>query len=272
MSSADRSIFDYVHLSKRSRCTHVQPWAAHFHPSVPVDEIKRVAYDPAAPGAPPWYEPPTDHGFLREVRESVADAGMAIELIAVDRASVYWPEPNEQAERRERAERWLEVAAELGAVGIRVDSGGPPELDEVTFATIVDGYEHLVGRAAALGVDLYLENHWGASSVPENITALLDRVEGLRYLFDTNNWQPGRRRDGWRLCGPRADSTHIKSFGFDERQNPLHVDLAAAIAVLRASGYSGVWGVESFPSEQDELMTAEKTLRYIEAEIQAGAV
>lgn len=264
MAIGQRTIFEYIELCRELGCSHIQPWAAHFHTGVPLEQITAVGYDPAASGCPPWYEPPEDSGFISDVASAVRAAGMEAELIAVDRASVFWPEPVEAAERRTRAKRWLDVAARLGAIGIRVDSGGPEIPDHDTYAAICDGYRDLVREATKLGLEVYIENHWGSSSVPENIVAFLEEVEGLHYLFDTNNWQPGRQRDGWRLCAPLAQSTHIKSLGFTETGTPLPPDLPDVVQQLFGSGYTGMWGVESFPDQQDEVETVKATLDMIE--------
>ena len=108
------------------------------------------------------------------------------------------------------AYRWLDVAASLGASQMRIDSGGPDELTDEIFEIIVDGYNELIPRARASGVEILVENHWGPTKFPENTKRLLEAVDGLGLLFDTDNWAPGTHGTAWEMCAPYASLTHSR--------------------------------------------------------------
>ena len=160
------------------------------------------------------------------------------------------------------AYRWLEAAGLLGAAMVRVDAGGPADMPDDVFATIVEGYQDLVGRAHRLGIELLIENHWGPSPIPENLTRILDGVPGLGLLFDTNNFQ-GDKEHAWEMFAGYAVSVHIKTFSFDEQGNDPSVNLAKAIQLLVAAGYNGAWGVESVPLDGDEYGGVVKSFELI---------
>ena len=165
---------------------------------------------------------------------------------------------------RETALRWLEVAAALEAPQMRIDSGGPEALTDEVFEIIVEGYKELIPAARAAGVEILVENHWGPTKFAENTVRLLEEVEGLGLLFDTNNWAAGTQERAWQLCAPFARLTHFKTFSFDSVGNDPSVDLQKACDILLESGYKGVWGIESTPEDGDEEGAAVKTMALLQ--------
>ena len=115
------------------------------------------------------------------------------------------------------------------------------------LAVIRDGYKDLIERAAKLGLEVLIENHWGPSPVPENVIRILEAAPGLGLLFDTNNWAPGRQIDGWRMCAKYARSCHVKSFGFDEHGRDPSVDLEQAIKSCWSTATTAAGGWKASP-------------------------
>jgi sugar phosphate isomerase/epimerase len=261
-----QDIFQYIATCKELGCTHLQPWNAHFARNVTLDDIVHLGHNPGEKGTPTWLDPPNDTVYLDDIRAAGENAGMPFELIAVDRATIYDENPVLRSEYRQRAYAWMDVAEAIGAAGIRIDAGGPREIDlpEDVYAIIVDGYSDLVARGRDKGVGIFIENHWGSSQLPENIIRYVEDVDGLKLLFDTNNWAPGRQLDGWRLCAQFADATHVKIGEFDQQGHAVGVDIPQVIRMLVAEGYDGIWGIESVPVDGDEIGGARKTLALIE--------
>ena len=69
---------------------------------------------------------------------------------------------------------------------------------------------------AEKGSRCVIENHWGASRMPENVVRILEAVPGLGLLFDTGNWPEEMRETGWALCAHYARATHLKTYAFDD--------------------------------------------------------
>ncbi|MBA2480208.1 MAG: TIM barrel protein [Planctomycetes bacterium] len=252
-------IFSFITTCKEMGCTVLDPWNAHL-------SLKATGADALAHGANPdrsHIEPPADQAFLARVLAAAKSAGLPFGTLAVDGAHVYCADKAEQAANRTRAHRWIEIAAFLGAESVRIDSGGTAEMSDAVLAEIAAGYRDVIAFARARGVSVLMENHWGASNVPENVVRILDAVEGLGLLFDTHNWAEGRQADGWRLCGARAAATHIKTFAFDAQGDEAGVDLRPAFALLKTAGFRGPWGVESVPTDGNELEAARTTIALI---------
>jgi len=256
-------IFEYIRLSKELGATQLQPWNAHFTRAADAAEVEKLGKSPGFPDLPAWLAPPTDEGYLREIKAAADEAGMPFESIAVDKAHIYEPEAQKREINRRFAYLWLDIAEMLGAGSVRIDAGGPEDMPDDVFAVIVEGYNDLIARAADKGMKVLTENHWGPSRIPENVVKLLDGINGLGFLFDTNNWAEGQRDKGWDLCAKRADATHIKTFAFDDSGNEPSVDIPRAIRMVLDAGYAGVWGVESCPRDGDEIEGARKTIALI---------
>ena len=225
----------YVAFNQNNGFSQLDPWMQHIEPAL------------------------SDKGWLADAKRIADDAGLPYGCVAVDGGHVYEKTGVERAERREMAYRWLDVAESLGASQMRIDTGGPEELTDEIFEIIVDGYNDLVPRAKAAGVEIVVENHWGPTKYPENTVRLLEEVEGLGLLFDTNNWAEGTQERAWEMCAKYARLTHFKTFSFDSQGNDPSVDLPRALLVLRENGYDGVWGIESTPEDGDEEGAALKT-------------
>jgi sugar phosphate isomerase/epimerase len=201
--------------------------------------------------------------LLDRIRAAGDAAGLPMGCLAVDGTYIYEADEEARALQRLRIMRWFHIAARLGARQIRIDSGGPAEMPADVYALIVAGYSDLVPRAGELGVEVVMENHWGASRVPENVVQILEAVPDLGLLFDTGNWPPGTHEAGWALCARYAAATHIKTWAFDAEGNETTMDIPKAVGLLLDSGYDGSWGVESVPRDGDEFEAARQSLELV---------
>jgi len=186
---------------------------------------------------------PEDEAYLDRVNHAAGEAELPFGCIAVDGAHIYEPTPEARRANRAAAYGWLEVAARLGARQVRIDAGGPEEMPNNVFGIIVEGYRDLVARGQEKGIAILMENHWGPSKIPENVVKILEAVDGLGLLFDTNNWAPGMQEKGWRMCARYAKATHIKTFSFDDDGYEPSADIPQAMRILLDAGYDGPWGI-----------------------------
>ncbi len=233
----------YINFCEENGFTQLDPWNKHLEPGL------------------------TDRTWLEAVKTAGKSSGLPFGCVAVDGGHIYEPTAAERAKRRQIASAWLDVAAFLGASQVRIDAGGPEVMSEEMLSLIVGGYNELIPQAQAKGLDVIMENHWGPTKHPENTVRILEAVDGLGLLFDTNNWAEGKQELGWELCAKYASLTHIKTFAFDEQGNDPSVNLSKAFRLLQETGYSGAWGIESVPHDGDERGAALKTLALIKREL-----
>jgi sugar phosphate isomerase/epimerase len=199
--------------------------------------------------------------------ERLRDSPVPVGSIAVDGADAWAPTEEERAANRERAERWLDLAAAVGAKTVRFNAGPfhyafePGSGTEAEFAGVVAGFKHLVDYGSDRSVDVVTENHWGPFQHPDELDRLLDAVPGLGLLFDTNNWPEGTREAAWERYAPRARTTHFKT-----------VD-ARAVELLRNAGYDGCWGIEieGLPPDADERAAVVDALARLRGLVEGNA-
>ena len=265
LESGQQDMFGYIKACRQHGTSELDPWNAHLALLRERDPEFKVQ---ASTGGP--LLTPAEEDYLERVLVAARQAGLPFGCLAIDGAHIYEDSADARRANRQLAYRWMEAAARLGCAQVRIDAGGSESLPDEMLAIIREGYKDLIERAAKLGLEVLIENHWGPSPVPENVIRILEAAPGLGLLFDTNNWAPGRQQEGWQMCAGYARSCHVKAFSFDETGRDPSVDLEMAIQILLEHGYNGCWGVESVPLDGDETGAAEKTLALIRRTLAAA--
>ncbi|HXQ35009.1 MAG TPA: TIM barrel protein, partial [Anaerolineales bacterium] len=230
LEAGGQDVFKYISDCHALGCTQLDLWNGHL-PSLLDDE--------AHPEGPSSFTPeyaqlsPTEVDYLARIKAAADSAGLPFGCLAVDGAHIYEPSPEARRAQQIKAYRWLNIAEQLSTQQIRIDSGGPPEMPEDVLEVIVTGYNDLIPRARDKGMEIVIENHWGASRIPENVVRILEAVPGLGLLFVTGNWPHELRETGWTQCARYARATHLKTYAFDADGNERTVDIPRAIRILQ---------------------------------------
>ena len=258
LEAGQQDVFKYISDCHALGCTQLDLWNGHL-PSLLDDEARSLS------SFTPEYAKlsPAELDFLARIKHAADNAGMLFGCLAVDGAHIYEPSAEARQAQQIKAHRWLNIAEGLGAQQIRIDSGGPAELPGDVLELIVEGYNDLIPRAGEKGIEILIENHWGASRIPENVVRMLEAIPGLGLLFDTGNWPAELRETGWTQCARYARATHLKTFAFDADGNESTVDIPRAMRLLQETSYQGSWGIESVPREGDEIEAAEKSIALV---------
>ena len=266
LEAGQQDVFQYISDCHTLGCTQLDLWNGHL-PSLLDDESRLPS------SFTPEYAQlsPAEMDYLARIKAAADHAGLPFGCLAVDGAHIYEPSAEARQAQQIKAYRWLNIAEQLGAQQIRIDSGGPPEMPEAVLETIVTGYKDLIKRANEKGIEVVIENHWGASRIPENVVRILEAVPGLGLLFDTGNWPDELRETGWTQCARYARATHLKTYAFDAEGNETTVDIPRAMRILQEAGYQGSWGIESVPRQGDEYEAAKKSVALVRRVLGATA-
>jgi len=258
LEEGGQDVFQYINDCHSLGCTQLDLWNGHL-PSLLDDETRSPSSF-----TPEYAQLSSDEmDYLGRIKAAADGAGLPFGCLAVDGAHIYEPSPEAQQAQKIKAHRWLNIAGQLRAQQIRIDSGGPPEMPDDVFEVIVSGYNDLIPRAGEKGIEVVIENHWGASRIPENVMRILDAATGLGLLFDSGNWPAELRETGWTRCARYARATHIKTFAFDAEGNETTVDIPRVMHILQETGYQGSWGIESVPRQGDEIEAARKSIALV---------
>lgn len=257
LAAGKQDIFRYITDCKELGCTQLDPWMAHLEPiQAACAEYRKMPF----PNEARSLLGSDEIRYLSEVRRSAEAVNLPFGCIAVDGGHMYDKDPAYRTGNRAIAFRWIDVCAVLGAAQIRLDAGGTREMPEAEFTVIVSGFKDVVARATARGVEVVIENHWGASQLPDNLIRILDAVPGLGLLWDSFNFAPEFKMAGRISCAKYASITHMKTFAFSPDGSEPNEDIPHAIAALKAVNYRGTYGIESCPADGDEYGGARKTI------------
>jgi sugar phosphate isomerase/epimerase len=266
LEEGGQDVFKYISDCHTLGCTQLDLWNGHL-PSLLDDETR--APSSFAPGYAQLSADEVD--YLTRIKAAADGVDLPFGCLAVDGAHIYESSPEARRAQQIKAYRWLNIAEQLSAQQIRIDSGGPTELPEDVLEIIVTGYNDLIPRAGEKGIEVVIENHWGASRIPENVVRILEAVPGLGLLFDTGNWPDELRETGWTRCARYARATHLKTYAFDAEGNETTVDIPRAMRILQETGYQGSWGIESVPRQGDEIEAAKKSIALVRRVLGATA-
>ncbi len=264
LASGKQDIFQYIADCKELGCAALEPWSAHL---AKIKQGDDVMYAGDNPGQADVSLDAEDDAFLDRVKAAADEAGLPFGCVATDGpVYIYEPQQWKREANRKLACRWIDAAGRLGAAQIRIDPGCWDETpaDEV-FDIIIAGYRDLVAYGSERGVEVLIENHWGCSNQPANLVRILEAVEGLGMLFDTNNWPKNKQAEGWRTCAKYARATHVKALYWADDGEELTQHIGHAIRLLRRAGYDGIWGIESMPLDEgvDEFDGVRRSIELI---------
>jgi len=264
--SGRQDFHGYLAASQQAGMTHAHFWIPHLLPDPDLSAMREWEWRPGTPDIPDFLQPPIDYEWMETMKESIRASGLAVEMIAMEKAFMYVVNPEDQARHHAFLRGWLEVARVIGAPAMRVDPGGP--LKGYTMedrAVAIEGYR-LWSKIAReeYGVCLFVENHWGMSQDPEFLFRLLEAVPEVGLLLDSWNW-PGERETRWKEFAGVASAVHVKSRHLNEKNEETTYDLKRFIQLLTAADYAGIWGIESFPdSAEEEEAAVVKTRWFID--------
>lgn len=147
-------------------------------------------------------------GYLRKLKRHAFING--IDLICVStHQNFVSPKPEEIAQNVEHTKKCIEIAYELGAPCIRINTGRWNTVDFDTlmanrgiepvlaghtedegFKWCIDAIQRCLPKAEECGVILALENHWGLARTPEGLLRILNNIQSpwLGALMDTGNY------------------------------------------------------------------------------------
>lgn len=180
--------------------------------------------------------------YLTKVKAAVAERGLTIANICIDRAHIWENEADARAANRKNALANIEAAEFLGAQTVRLDAGGTRDergwTDE-QLDLIVPQYREWAQRAYDNGYRIGPENHWGAEMVAENIKQLCEAVDhpGFGLLLHVGRWHGADPDAGDALVAPWTMHTHFPTGISDE-------SLEKMVDALYATNYQGCYSVE----------------------------
>jgi sugar phosphate isomerase/epimerase len=210
--------------------------------------------------------PSPQYAYLKQFRKHADDLGVTIPLLMCDgEGSMAAPEKASRLQAVRNHHKWVDIAAVLGCKSIRCNTGAR-DGDSDALDRCAESFPLLIEYADAAGINILIENHWGPSSDPAWLMALMDRVPHERFgtLPDFGNFPATVNiYDAVTRMMPRALAVSAKCFDFDAAGNETKIDYPRMLDIVGAAGYRGYVGIEfegERLSERDGILACKALL------------
>jgi sugar phosphate isomerase/epimerase len=224
-----------------------------------------------------------DSTYLKDLKAHALDHGVTCVLIMIDGEGDLSAEDKAQREKAvENHKAWVDAAASLGCHSIRVNTGGNYAPDRTDAAA--QGCGALAEYGQKNKINVICENHFGPSSNPDALLALIKAVHHPRFgtLPDFGNF-PKDRHDKYMLdvydaiarMMPFAKGVSAKSYNFNADGQETTLDYARILKIVTDSGYKGYVGIEyegSRFTEPEGIKATKKLLESLRGSSYAPAV
>ena len=186
-----------------------------------------------------FHFPSVSPDYLRSLRTAIETAGVELFSILIDTGDISHPDPRRREADIRLIERWMEIAAALGARAVRVVAGEAAPDDEAALRRATASLEHLAGRGRKLGLQVLTENFRPLASTAANCIRILDALDGAVGLCaDVGNFPDASRVSEFKAVVERASSVHAKaSYDADGRMDPRQ--LRECLAASVDAGFDG---------------------------------
>ncbi len=190
-------------------------------------------------------------GHLNQLKKNGNAHGITFVLIMVDgEGDMSARDKKERIQAAVAHRKWVDIAHYLGCHAIRCNMGGPREnwqADKDIVSRAAESFNHLLEYARGADLNVVIENHGGASSNAETLSALMKTVNNANFgtLPDFGNINPGDdHAEVIRRIVPWAKGISVKASWSADGTHPRW-DLEKIIKICQDAGYHGFWGIES---------------------------
>ncbi len=207
-----------------------------------------------------------DAAYLAEMNARAAGEGVTQWLIMCDgEGRLGDPDAAARAQAVENHRKWLEAAAVLGCVTIRVNAASVGTFEEQQKLA-ADGLRQLTELAAPMNLNVVVENHGGLSSDGRWLSGVMKMVNHPRCgtLPDFGNFYEYDRYQGVTDLMPFAKAVSAKSHDFDDQGNETQKDYRRLMKIVLDAGYRSWVGIEYEGSKLPEREGIARTKTLLE--------
>ena len=224
-----------------------------------------------------------DEGKSNEYRQALKrrafEQGLSLMGFSIHQGFV---NPDEAVRQKniDRTRRCIDLAHSLGIPTMRVNTGRwrttksfdelmknrgieprlPGYTDDDGFRWVIDSFEKCVDHAAAAGVVMGLENHWGLGLTPEGVLRIVDAVDSpwLQVTTDTGNFLEDPY-DRLAKMAPKTVFVQAKTYYGGGVWYTLDLDYARIAEIFRKVDYRG-WVSLEFEGKEDPSIAVPESL------------
>lgn len=199
-------------------------------------------------GVPALEDLSKDHPYVRDIAEACTEAGVAVAAISAQNDFTH-PDDDKRAQDIRRVRKWLEIAPEIHAKTIRINSGNWFQ-DPSGRTRLCDALRELAPEAHKRGVSLAIENHPRDLQSVGETKQLLEIVEefieyGVAACPDNGHIAEACRFECLDLLMSAASHCHVKFYEFDARGHETTLAYGRFFEVAEKNDFNGTVSVEN---------------------------
>ena len=185
-----------------------------------------------------YHLPSIERSYLADMRAAFEDAGVELFQLLIDTGDVDSADPDARAAGVTHIKRWMEIAVDLGARGVRyVPGDGEPT--PATICTTGEAFRELFDFAVDLGLKPATENYRNFNMKAGDLLGVLDQAErDYGVIADFGNARGPDKYETLEAIMPRATSIHAWA-EVDEKGDLLIEDFQRCLTIARDNGFDG---------------------------------
>jgi sugar phosphate isomerase/epimerase len=212
-------------------------------------------------------------GYLARLKTAMKQTGTRCVLIMCDDEG-QMGHSSKQVRRKsvDNHKKWVDYSAELGGHSIRANMHSDvtprtPGERETVLDYCADSFAALADYAKGAGLNVLIENHWGLSSDPDAIVALMKKVNQPNFgtLPDFGNFpKEVERYDAVKKMMPYAKGVSFKCYDFGADGKETTIDMDRLMKIVQDAGYRGFVGLEYEGNRLSELEGVKAGKRFLD--------
>ncbi len=185
-----------------------------------------------------YHLPSIERGYLADVRAAFEDAGVELFQLLIDTGDVDSADPDARAAGVTHIKRWMEIAVDLGARGVRyVPGDGEPT--PTTICASGEAFRELFDFAVDLGLKPATENYRHFNMKAGDLLGVLEQAErDYGVIADFGNARGPDKYETLEAIMPRATSIHAWA-EVDENGDLISEDFQRCLTIARDNGFDG---------------------------------
>ncbi len=185
-----------------------------------------------------YHLPSIERGYLADLRAAFADAGVELFQLLIDTGDVDSADPQERAAGVAHIKRWMEIAVDLGATGVRYVPGDSEPTPE-TIRASGEAFRELFDFAVGLGLKPATENYRHFNLKADDLLGVLEHSErDYGVIADFGNARGPNKYETLEAIMPRATSIHAWA-EVDEKGDLISEDFQRCLTMARDAGFDG---------------------------------
>ena len=212
-------------------------------------------------------------GYLARLKTAMKQTGTRCVLIMCDDEGQMGHSSKEVRRKTvDNHKKWIDYSAELGGHSIRTNMHSDvtpktPGERETVLDYCADSFAALADYAKGAGLNVLIENHWGLSSDPDAIVALMKKVNQPNFgtLPDFGNFpKEVDRYEAVKKMMPYARGVSFKCYDFGADGKETAIDMDRLMKIVQDAGYRGFVGIEYEGNRLSELEGVKAGKRFLD--------